>query len=528
MIKIHCFLFFSFFLFGIYTSNAQHYLHLSKKANYYFQNNNYELAQRFYLEALQIAETEEKAIDAVNFSMALAKCYYYLNDHKSCFKWSYHALKIAKKHNLKSALLEPNYFLGALYIEDFNVDSVEFYSSKAIELAIEEKNFSKVSQTYSTLAELHINTSKNPREIERMIDSAIRYATISKSDAMLAFAYSKRYNYAFFLKKDYAEALKFVNKSQLLFEKTNNSEAILNAYRAKAECLIMLKDTTALSFITRWFQFKDSVLQAEKAIQVARFETLYETNKKEQENKILKKTNELNRTILIVVITVSLLIVVLGLWIFNRNRLKQKEQELAMLQNLQKDKERIARDLHDNVGGQLSFIIYSLDGITEDDIQKRIELKESLNEATKSVVGSLRETIWAISDANISIIDFSDKLKVFTRTIFKHSPTKIRFIEEITYQRELNTLLGLNLFRICQEILNNALKYANASEIKIQLVCKIEHFEISIIDNGIGFNVAEQNTGYGLQNIRKRADEFGFSLRLESEINQGTKYFIVV
>jgi signal transduction histidine kinase len=93
----------------------------------------------------------------------------------------------------------------------------------------------------------------------------------------------------------------------------------------------------------------------------------------------------------------------------------------------------------------------------------------------------------------------------------------------------MNSLVGLNLYRICQEILNNAFKYANATEVKIDLQCDEEKLLIIIGDNGIGFDITHQNKEhYGLQNIKKRAMEFGISLKLETGINKGTRYELLV
>lgn len=500
-----------------------------KQAKQFYEDNNYPLAQEKYLQALKQAETENNATVMARASLSLARCHYFLYDHTTSFKWSYKALHIIQKHHIDSLLSQAYYFLGVLYIEDEKVDSAEKYSFKAIELMLKEKDYARLSQTYSTMAELHLNTSKDITKIESMIANAEKYAELSQDKGMMAFAASKRYNYAFFLKKDYEEALKYVNKEEELYLETENREAILNAYRAKAECLVMLRDTNARTYMLKWFEFKDSVLQAEKAVNIAKYEIYYETEKKEQENKFLQQENELNRLVLTIVATVLLLMIALGLWLFNRNNLKKKQNELLMLQKLQNDKERIARDLHDNVGGQLSYIIYSLDGINDENEEKRTEVTDSINQSVRSVINSLRETIWAISDANINVQDFSDKLKVFAKTLFKHTNTKINFSENIKTNRELNALLGLNLYRICQEILNNAYKYANATEVKIDVQCEEEKLIIVIGDNGIGFDITQQSKEqYGLQNIKKRAAEFGISLTLETEIGMGARYLLSV
>jgi len=502
---------------------------LLRHAQQLYEQNHYDAAQEKYLVALKQAEAENNPAAVVHASLSLARCYYFLNDHTASFKWSYNALHVVQRHHLDSLLSRTFYFLGALYIEDGRVDSAEKYSLKAIEFFLKEKNYSRLSQTYSTLAELHMSTSKDITKIESMISNAEKYAELSQDKGMMAFAASKRYNYAFYLKKDYNEALTYINKAEKLYLETGFREAILNAYRAKAECLIMLRDTAARNYIMQWFAFKDSVFRAEKALNVAKYETLYETQKKEQENKLLQQKNERNSLLLLIVIVVFLLLIVLGLWLYNRNILKNKQQELLLLQKLQHDKERIARDLHDNIGGQLSYIIYSLDGINHEDKEKRSEVAGSINQSVRSVINSLRETIWAINDANIDAQDFSDKLKLFARNLFKHGKTKINFTENIKTKREMNSLVGLNLYRICQEILNNAFKYANATEVKIDLQCDEEKLLIIIGDNGIGFDITHQNKEhYGLQNIKKRAIEFGISLKLETGINKGTRYELLV
>ena len=525
------------YLCAVFVSHCQTIETTLHQANQYFKQNNYPLAQEKYIEALKQAENENNPVAMARASLSLARCHYFLYDHPASLKWAYKALQFAGSSHPDTLTSKVYYFLGALYIEDGQVDSAEKYAFKAIELMKMHKDFAHLSQTYSTLAELHINTSKDPVKIEKMIAEARMYASLSSDKGMMAFANSKQYNYAFFIKKNYHEALEYINIAEKLYLETRNREAILNAYRGKAECLILLKDTNALTYMRKWFLFKDSVLQSEKAVNIAKYETLYETHKKENENKILKEKHEQNRLILLIVIIVFLLFVVVALWLFNRNHLKKKQHELLMQQKLQNDKERIARDLHDNVGGQLSYIIYSLDGINDEDKEKRREVTESINQSVKSVIGSLRETIWAISDANIDVQDFSDKLKVFARELFKYSNTKIKFIENLKTSHELNALLGLNLYRICQEVLNNAFKYAKASEVKIEVKCEEEKLQITISDNGIGFDNSLKNGSsesmqykeqYGLQNIKKRAAEFGVSLSLETEINKGTTYVLLV
>lgn len=289
------------------------------------------------------------------------------------------------------------------------------------------------------------------------------------------------------------------------------------------------------TYITKYILLKDSVFGAESAAKIAQYQTLYETDKKITENKLLQQKNELskseieakNKTIIGLLIGV-LLIVITIFWRVSVINLKKKNRELEAAQAIQKEKERISRDLHDNVGGQLSYVLYSLDGINEKDTKKRSELTTNINESIRNVISSLRETIWAINDESVNLNDFSDKLKVYVRSIFKNTETKIVFNEQITNNIQLNSLVGLNLYRICQEIINNAFKHAKASELKVDIIAN-DKTTVIISDNGVGFDLEKQtDDGFGLSNIKSRAQETGIKLDLKTELNKGVVYTLVV
>ncbi len=222
-----------------------------------------------------------------------------------------------------------------------------------------------------------------------------------------------------------------------------------------------------------------------------------------------------------------LLIAALVAWRITVLNLKKKDTELKSVKNLQQEKERISRDLHDNVGGQLSYVLYSLDGIETKSKEDLPELASNINHTVRNVIGNLRETIWAINDQKLTVTSFSDKLKVYAKSLFKGSTTDVAIKETIVIDKELNSLVGLNLYRICQEILNNAFKYANANELIISIISN-ESLTVIIEDNGVGFDMNNAESGYGLQNIRNRAKETGIELILNSEIGKGTRYQLVV
>ncbi len=206
-----------------------------------------------------------------------------------------------------------------------------------------------------------------------------------------------------------------------------------------------------------------------------------------------------------------------------KRRFNRKLATVEMQQKIQKEKERISRDLHDNVGGQLSYVLFSLDGISEKEIEKRKEITNNVNDSIRNVIGNLRETIWAINDEHISINDFSDKFKVYARNMFRHTGTQIEFTESIEHDRKLDSLIGLNLFRICQEIINNIFKHAEANKVMVS-ISSTSKFAIEINDDGKGFDCNETKGGFGLQNIATRAADAGIKVKCSSKIGEGTVY----
>ena len=207
----------------------------------------------------------------------------------------------------------------------------------------------------------------------------------------------------------------------------------------------------------------------------------------------------------------------------------QKKLRVLQLQNeIQYERERISRDLHDNIGAQLSFISSSIDWVIDKnkEMDKEEELKQmkAINTTTKNVMMNLRETIWALHKDKITLQEFSDKLKVYIQNILQLQPQlQFRAEEKIDKNFILTPAEMLNIFRICQECVNNVLKHANASLLKLVIYSGENSFHICIENNGNGFDTSTIPDGhYGLKNMRHRAMEVNAKLLIKSEKGKGT------
>ncbi len=207
-----------------------------------------------------------------------------------------------------------------------------------------------------------------------------------------------------------------------------------------------------------------------------------------------------------------------------KNQQEKLQMELESQIRLQHERERISRDLHDNVGAQLSYIISNIDHIVETQNKDENRLDDVANSA-RSAILNLRETIWAINNEQITVEDFYDRFKLYaTNQVKNRSDVRLIFSENIVNNSILNPNQALNLYRICQEALNNALKYADAQTLDIFIQTnEATQFKFCLKDDGIGFDLSKNTEGgYGLKNMKARAKEIGAGFHLQSELGKGT------
>jgi ligand-binding sensor domain-containing protein/two-component sensor histidine kinase len=208
-------------------------------------------------------------------------------------------------------------------------------------------------------------------------------------------------------------------------------------------------------------------------------------------------------------------------------------EKLEVKQQLTGQRERISRELHDNIGSQLSYISSNIDWLVEapESFSKAEEFKRLsiVNETAKNLVTDLRETIWAMKKESIMIDELADKMKSFLLAQCALQPQIEMVINEDIQERySFSPTEALNVFRICQEAIVNCLRHAQAEKICFSIRSgTAEDYAFTIEDNGKGFVRQKQYDGhYGLENMVHRAAESGVRLIIFSESGKGTRITI--
>lgn len=391
----------------------------------------------------------------------------------------------------------------------------------------------------------------------------------------------KQYNIA---EKNYVEALKLHTENREPFELTFLNYSLANLYYKQKkydlalekceEAITLAKEVNAKEYIAdvslllskihdrkknyylsnkylkKYIRYNDSILNDEKIKSIKEIETKYDTEKKEKE--ILKQKELLleqelkikNRNLYATIITAFLIILgIIFFSIYKRNQLKRKQLQkeidlkdaLATIRTqnrLQEQRLRISRDLHDNIGSQLTFIISSIDNLKYVSKNASVKLQNKLGEIssfTGDTIHQLRDTIWAMNKSEITLEDLQARILSFiekARSVSEN--TEITISNTTDQSLVLNSISGMNCFRTIQESINNALKYAEATKITIEMMSKNKTLFISIKDNGKGFDMNKVTLGNGLSNIEKRMSEIDAKAHIVSSENKGTEISLEV
>lgn len=298
--------------------------------------------------------------------------------------------------------------------------------------------------------------------------------------------------------------------------------------------------TQARSAFLNYTRLKDSLFSKESAAAVADMEVRYDTQKKEKQ--LLQQRVEMaekDLTIqrkeyqLIGLIALLLLIGIIGYLIYNQQQIKhlqfKKEAELseamALIETqnkMQEQRLRISRDLHDNIGSQLTFIISSLDQLSYGGKLQQAEEERlgKISGFTRNTIRELRDTIWAMNKSDMTFEDLQGRISNFLQQA-EDAEERISFSFEadpVLSSMRLTSLQAMNVYRIIQEGINNAIKHSEAQEVRVTAQWK-EGLECRIVDNGNGFGEEINRQGNGLLNLRKRAQDLGAEVHIESSDN---------
>lgn len=450
--------------------------------------------------------------------------------------------------NQDSVGLNPTYDnYGVLMENAGKVDSAIYYYHLALGIKRAQKDSIGIPFALGHLAGAHA-VKKEFEKSKAFLDEAYHIRT-KRNDVYGIAETSVQYADFYFSQGKYSEAAPWYKKSYEQAIANNYVHLAQYASSLLSECLEKTNQANeAIKYLKISHDLKDSLLNEKSNKAMAQLEIQYETEKKEKllaEQEVMLTKEQLrvkqrNYTLLGLGL-VLIFILVLSYYIYKQqkfkqqklieeNRLKDELAKITLQNQLHQERTRISRDLHDNIGSQLTFIISSVDNMgylfkTAD--EKLRERLTGIADFSRTTITQLRDTIWALNKDEISFDDLKSRLFNYIENakIVKENIT-FNFEVNVNQKISFNAIEGVNIFRIVQEAINNSLKYSAATKIEVLLYEENGKLCLSVEDDGIGFNVEKVNLGNGLENMKNRASSINADFILDSTPDKGTKIIL--
>jgi len=419
-------------------------------------------------------------------------------------------LKLVKKRDFTEGYPYSYSNLGGVYGQQGKYDLARNYFEKARQLREEIGDQKGIAENFTQIGEVYLAEGKN--------QEAISY---------------------------FKKAVPVAHAQDYRFLEQYTYQQLSQAYKN------LRQTDSALFYLERYGVFKDSINGLEVDKKIAELNLNYETEKKEnqileQRAQLAEKDLEVRRKNAFIYGSLALAFILglLGYLIYSRQKLKnsqlQKEHELQVAlakietQNrLQEQRLRISRDLHDNIGSQLTFIISSIDNLKyqlKDADSGILEKLSMISAFTSTTINELRDTIWAMNKEKISVEDLQTRISNFIERA-QSSKDSVQFSFDFNTKQApdfiFTSIEGVNIYRVIQEAVNNALKYAEAQNIQVTMqVWDADQFKVAVVDDGNGFDLKNHQQGNGLGNMKKRAQDIGATLQIETQPTQGTRVIL--
>jgi len=198
----------------------------------------------------------------------------------------------------------------------------------------------------------------------------------------------------------------------------------------------------------------------------------------------------------------------------------------AIIDTQEKERQRLSKDFHDSLIQQLSaikFYISSTSYLTRS--QKLKTILNNSNEALSDVIIEMRNICFNLMPKTLHEFGLVKAVREFCNHSIYHRKTNF-IIEQSNKLPDLSSEIKIDLYRVIQEFINNAIKHGEASEIRISFYFNKNNLKLKLVDNGRGFDNKQMAEGMGLQNVKSRIKSHNGTLDIVSNIGKGTCYKI--
>lgn len=322
-------------------------------------------------------------------------------------------------------------------------------------------------------------------------------------------------------------------KAIFFIKKSLRTAKELHTTKKKSENLLLLSKIVGgekgRKYLEEHTQLNDSIYKRERILKNKFTKVRYETEKKDKENIALKLENTRNQLALeterqhkiigFLSAGVSILFIGFGASIVTNRRKKLIfEAKMKQIQVREKERQRIAKSLHDEVAGDIRMLHLEL--------TKRKQLEEAKKLAV--IKGTVRNLSHQLSSESFEKVSFKDQIINLISDFFEIDfKIKVQEIDTVNW-KDVNNSIKRILFLVIRESIQNSKTHAEASAVILNFKQTKKALTLTIFDNGKGFNTASKKAGIGLKNMQERIEDVNGTFSIESALGKGTSIYIEI
>ena len=480
----------------------------------------YTEALNYYLKALKIREAKNDSVGIANSRGTIGDVYNRLNDFDNARKYHMQSLAVSEKIGDTRDMIASYYRLGIIALQENKLEEAKMYEKKCLDYCKEINNLAMIPAAYQVLGKISDAEENYDESLDYHEKSLIIFEELG--DKMGISGGSMYVGVAHMRKNNFNKALQYFEKARATADSTGFKVLLSSIYKNSAEAYAHKGDyKNAYAYSLLHNELGDSLLNADIVNKTSEMREKYEAEKKENEIALLSRDKELNaieikkqKVLKYSFIGGLALFSLLSVFVFNNFRVSNKLR-------LQKIRNRIADDLHDDIGSTLNSIsVYS--EVAKQKSPTVVHELDQIGIASRKIIDAMSDIVWTINTKNDSFEQIILRLRSLTFNLLRAKNIEHTFrADESLNQLKLSMEERRNFYLIFKEALNNLVKYADASEVSISLTLVNNYITLSIHDNGNGFDSKVTYPGNGLLSMKTRAEEMNAILTIDSAVGSG-------
>lgn len=505
-------------------------------------------AVEYTLKCLDLAEKAGDSTNFSNYNISASETYGHLRQLDKAVMYAKKGIEYGKKFSDLRSVTNGLNNLSVMYAQMNKLDSAVIINKEQLQLAKEQQD---VVVTNYALVNLCFNSFRNGNAADVSRYAAeLKMAIKNLPDEQLSPEANTALAFDYIGQRQYSQASAELDKGITVAASGNNSNALENLYNAYTVLYYLQGNIRAAEL----YRYKsDSVVSVRNLEELNAYaqdlETKYQTEKKEAQIQLQQEQLKRKTTINYILVggAAALLLILLLTYRNYRNRQKLQRVKIAeletekqltaaegVLKGEEQERTRLAKDLHDGLGGMLSGIKYSLTTIKGNLIlpAEQTEAFERSIQMLDSSINEMRRVAHNMMPEVLLKYGLDASLREFCDEINRSGAATTTYQSIDASQVSIEQTTAVAVYRIVQELVNNAIKHADATTILVQAhyIAQDRLLAVTVEDNGKGFdiNALPESAGMGWINIRNRVDFLRGRLDISSKKGQGTSVLIEV